>query len=154
MKNSNIIISVIIVLCIAGGVSAYNITNPESNILSLPGFTPTDSGDTGDTGDNAGLNSDSVNTDSGSSGVSGSSGGSSNAGSSNAGGGSNTQNQNGMTASQAKQIISGAIGQEGAYAGTPRWDGSIKMWVAKIYDKNGTVVDSIGVDANGRTNRV
>ena len=151
MKNSNIIISVIIVLCIAAGVSAYNITNPESNIFTLPGFTPSDSGDTGgiDTADGNGINNEAENTDTGSSGVSGSSSGVSNSGSSRSGGSSS---QNGMTASQAKQIITGAIAQEGAYAGTPQWDSSISMWVAKVYDKNGTVVDSIGVDSNGRTN--
>ena len=156
MKNSNIIISVIIVLCIAAGVSAYNITNPESNILSLPGFTPSDDGDANDvnTGDGTGLNNGTGDTDTGNTGVSGSSSGSSNSGSSGTGGGSNAPNHNGMTASQAKQIISSAIGEPGAYAGTPKWDSSIKMWVAKIYDKNGTVVDSIGVDADGRTNRV
>ncbi len=33
-------------------------------------------------------------------------------------------------------------------------DSSIQMWVVKVYDKNGNVVDGIGVEPNGHTNRV
>jgi len=151
MKNSNIIISVIIVLCIAGGVTAYSITNPEGNIFSLPDYTPPDNGD------DSGIETDGEGLDGITADENGSTGGSGSGGSGSGSGGSGSGGSAvhiGMTASQAKQKITAAIGVEGAYAGTPRWNSSIQMWVAKIYDKNGTVIDSIGVDANGRTNRV
>ncbi|WP_052332085.1 hypothetical protein [Methanobrevibacter arboriphilus] len=59
-----------------------------------------------------------------------------------------------MTASQAKQIAQSVIQEPGAYAGDAQWDSSIQMWVVKVYDKNGNVVDGIGVEPNGHTNRV
>jgi len=152
MKNSNIIISVIIVLCIASGVSAYSILNPEGSIFSLPGFTPSDNGDGGDLGTGNGLNGTGTN-DSGAGGGTGS-GGSSGGGSGSGGSGGGSNVHIGMTASQAQAKINSAVSEPGSYAGRPTWNGSINMWVAKIYDKNGTVVDSIGIDANGRTNRV
>jgi len=158
MKNSNIIISVIIVLCIAGGVSAYSFLNPEGSIFSLSGYTPSDGDDTGDLGgDGNAINGTETNggeITGGGSGSGGSSpgGGSGNGNSGGSGGGSNVHI--GMTSSQARTIINGAVSEPGAYAGTPRWDGSINMWISKIYDKDGNVVDSIGVDANKRTNKV
>lgn len=159
MKNSNIIISVIIVLCIAAGVTAYSITNPEGNIFSLPGYTPSDSGDSGDLGTGGiGADNGTGTNDSGSNGGgSGSSGSSSSGGSSNhnsGGGGSGSNVHIGMTSSQAQAIINGAVEEPGAHAGTATWNSALNMWVAKIYDKDGNVVDSIGVDANKRTNRV
>jgi hypothetical protein len=145
MKNSNIIISVIIVLCIAGAVTAYSITNPEGGISNLLGYTPTDNGDNGDgsSGIDGINNGSSSNSNGGSSGNSGSSG-------------NNNTNpiHNGMNASQAKSIAQNAIAEEGAYAGNAYWDSSIEMWVVKVYNKHGKVVDGIGIDANGRTNRV
>ena len=156
MKNSNIIISVIIVLCIAGGVSAYSYLNPEESIFSLSGFTYSDGDDDGELGnDGIGLNGTETNgTDinGGGSGAGGSSSGGGSGGGNSGGGGSNVHI--GMTASQAQAKINSAVSEPGAYAGRPTWNGAINMWVAKIYSKNGTVVDSIGVDANGRTNRV
>jgi hypothetical protein len=151
MRNSNIIISVIIVLCIAGGVAAYNIVNPEANIFSLPGYTPSDDGSNPDfEGD--GLDTGDTTGDNGNVGTGGSSGGSSSSGSS---GGSGTGGSHGgMTGAQAKRIAQNAIAEPGAYDGNPVWDNSIKMWVVKVYDKNGNVIDGIGVDSNGRTNRV
>ena len=50
MDNSNIIISVIIVLCIAAGVTAYGITEGDNAVFNdLTGFSPdsTSSGDNG-----------------------------------------------------------------------------------------------------------
>ena len=41
MEHSNIIISVIVVLCIAAGVTAYGLTNPDNVFSDLAGFTPT-----------------------------------------------------------------------------------------------------------------
>jgi len=162
MKNSNIIISVIIVLCIAAGVTAYSITNPEGSIFSLPGYTPSDTSGSGDlnTGGD-GANNGSADNNSGSTGGSSGSGGSSSSGGSGNGnpGGSNSGSGGsnvhiGMTSSQAQAIINSAVGEPGAHAGTATWNSGLNMWVAKIYDKDGNVVDSIGVDASKRTNRV
>ena len=48
MDNSSILISVIIVLCIAAGVTAYGLTNDSNTVFNdLAGFTPDASGDTG-----------------------------------------------------------------------------------------------------------
>lgn len=65
-----------------------------------------------------------------------------------------SNNHNGMTASQAKSIIKGSVSEQEVSVGTPHWDSSINMWVAKIYDKNGNVIDAIGVDSNKRIMRV
>ena len=40
MDHANIIISVIVVLCIAAGVTAYGLTNPDNAFSDLAGFTP------------------------------------------------------------------------------------------------------------------
>jgi len=153
MKNSNIIISVIIVLCIAGGVAAYDIVNPDANIFSFQSVTPSGDGNNPDnTGD--GLNTGDTPGANGNPGTGGSSGGSSSGGGSGSGGSGSGGSQGGMSAAQAKRIAQNAIAEPGATAGNPVWDGSIKMWVVKVYDKNGTVIDAIGVDSNGRTNRV
>ena len=48
MNNSNIIISIIIVLAIAAGVTAYGLTNDSNTVFNdLSGFTPGSTGDTG-----------------------------------------------------------------------------------------------------------
>ena len=50
MDNSNIIISVIIVLCIAAGVTAYGISEGDNAVFNdLTGFSP-DSSSSGDNG--------------------------------------------------------------------------------------------------------
>lgn len=158
MKNSNIIISVIIVLCIAGGVTAYSITNPEGGISNLLGYTPTDSDDSGDGSTGVdGVNNGSSSDSSGGSNSGNSNGanpGSSSSNSKPSTNGNSNPTHNGMTAAQAKSIAQGAIEEDGAYAGNAYWDSSIQMWVVKVYDKNGNVVDGIGIDANGRTNKV
>ncbi|WP_297899100.1 endoglucanase [Methanobrevibacter sp.] len=150
MKNSNIIISVIIVLCIAAGVTAYSVTNPDNSIFSLPGYTPDSS--SSDSGSNGVGDVNGTNSGGSSSSSSDSSSGSSNNGGSSSGG--NSQSYGGMTASEAKQIAQNAIEEPGAYAGNAQWDSSIQMWVVKVYDQDGNVVDGIGVDTNGHTNRV
>lgn len=58
-----------------------------------------------------------------------------------------------MTASQAKKIAQNSIKEPGASVGAPHWDSSIEMWVMKIY-KDGKVIDAIGVESNGHTNRL
>jgi hypothetical protein len=156
MKNINIIISVIIVLCIAAGVTAYGLMSPEDNIFSnLAGYTPDNSenpnGDEGvnDNGDE-GLNQSTTDANSNNAKSSGSS--NNNANNNNPSG---SESHYGMTRDQAKSIATKAIGEPETYAGTPYWDESIKMWVVKIYDNKGEVVDGIGVDPEtGFTNRV
>ncbi len=168
MKNSNIIISVIIVLVIAGGVSAYGLLNPESNILNLPGFTSDDSdSDNGDSGQNTGKMNNGSGTgssDSDSGSNSGGSGSGSNVGSSNSG--SNSGNSGGsggsssgsnseskISSAEAAEIANNAIEEDGCYAGSPKWDKSSKMWIVKVYDQDGKDVDSIGVNNKGKTSR-
>lgn len=56
MDNSSIIISVVIVLCIAAGVTAYGLTNDSNNVFNdLAGFTPDDQGNTGIGNNSTGL---------------------------------------------------------------------------------------------------
>lgn len=146
MKNSNIIISVIIVLCIAGGVTAYTMTNPDGNIFSLPGYTPSDdaasSGDLG-TGNNSANNgtgdaSNDGNTGSGSNAASNSNGGSSSSGSS---------GSTGISASKAKTIASGYI-EEGS-AGTPYKSGN--QWIVPVI-VNGKRAGAIYINAQTGAN--
>lgn len=159
MKNSNIIISVIIVLCIATGVTAYSTTNPEGEISNLLGYTPADSDDAddGSTGSDGVNNRTSSNSSGSSSRGSGSNANKGSSSSNNQGspssGGSGNSNHGGMSASEAKSIAQNAIGEPGAYAGTPYWDSSSHMWIVKVYDKSGNVIDGIGVEPNGHTNR-
>ena len=139
MKNSNIIISVIIVLCIAAGVSAYDITNPESNIVSLLGFTPSDSGD-GQEITTDGVSGDGISTDTGSQGGSGVSG---SGGSGNSGG----SGSSGISASKAKTLASPYI-TEGT-AGTPYKSGG--LWIVPIM-VNGTQKGAIYINATTGAN--
>ena len=97
MDNSNIIISIIIVLCIAAGVTAYGISEGDNAVFNdLTGFSP-DSSDSGSNGigDIASNNSYQPTSSDVSSGVStssnngGSNNGASNNGASNSNGGSN-----------------------------------------------------------------
>ncbi|MCL2156964.1 MAG: endoglucanase [Methanobrevibacter sp.] len=132
MKNSNIIISIIVVLCIGAGVTAYGLINPENNIFTnLPGFNPEDSttgGDDQETGN-------------------GESGGS---GSGSGGSGTNSGSGSGISASNAKNIANNHIAAEGCYAGTPKTldNGN---WLVPVIDANGNIVDGIEIDSkNGK----
>ena len=169
MDNSNIIISVIIVLCIAAGVTAYGISEGDNAVFSdLAGFSP----DSSNSGDNGIGNITANNTDGtgpsatpssgGSSGgassgtgvsggsSSGSSGGSQSGGSSGSGGsggqGGGTAPTN-ITPSEASSIASGYIGEAGAYVGAVKDSGS--NYICKIYDANGNWVDSIIISYSG-----
>ena len=173
MDNSNIIISVIIVLCIAAGVTAYGISEGNNAVFNdLTGFTP-DSSDSGDTGvdqtgtdtpqtTDTGAPADTGSSSSGSSssGSSGSSGGTNTNGCSNSGSGSNggsgnggsgsggnTPSSNKISADQAKSIASGFIGEAGAYVSSVKDDGS--EYICYISDSNGTVVDAIAISYSG-----
>ena len=141
MDHSNMIISVVIVLCIAVGVTAYSIINPDRSITNLLGYTSTDIENTNDgkSPSNNGINNGS---------------GDNNRSSSSNGRSSSSSSTGSITASEAKKIVQGAIEEPGTYTGSEQWDSSMQMWVVKVYDRNGKVIDSIGVDSNRRTNRV
>ena len=165
MDKANIIISIIIVLCIAAAVAAYGITNSDNPIFSdLSSMNANDN--TGDgLGNNTSLsngsNVASTNPSSGGSSVGsgsgsgGSSSGGSSSGVSSGGSGSGSQSSSTKTTlsySEAKSIASGAIGEPGCYAGNGYYSGG--YWYFKIYDENGKNVDTISVnDATGATGR-
>ena len=173
MDNSNIIISVIIVLCIAAGVTAYGISEGDDAVFSdLTGFSPASTG-SGDNGignattngsDGTGVstastgvasNGGSGSSSGGSSGGSGSGSGSGSSGGSSTGNGgsSNNRNQNPtpttneITADQAKSIASGYIEVEGAYVGNV--ERSASGYICRIYDANGNLVDGILIGFDG-----
>ncbi|MCL2686931.1 MAG: endoglucanase [Methanobrevibacter sp.] len=141
MRNSNIIISVIIVLCIAAGVSAYGILNPDANIVNLQGFTSDGSNDLDTSGD--GIGDDSTGDSTGVIGSSNPNSGSGSGGASNSG----SSGVSMISSSQAKSIASSAIQQEGCSPGTPKKSGN--TWIVPVLDENGTQVDGIQIAADG-----
>ena len=173
MDNSNIIISVIIVLCIAAGVTAYGISEGDNAVFNdLTGFSPDSSssddngiGDLFNDGSTDGTGADVSNGGSSGSSSSGSSGGTSSNGGSNSGSGSNggsgsgsgtgtgTGNSSGnssgpsqskISPEQAKSIVSSNfIGEEGAYVSNVKDDGT--QYICYISNANGTVVDAIAI---------
>lgn len=171
MDNSNIIISVIIVLCIAAGVTAYGISEGENTVFNdLTGFSPESSspsdngiGDLGTDSKN-GTNSGASTSGSSSSSSSGNNGGSgtssnggSNSGSSSSNGGSGSSSSGNssqnrepskISSSQAKSIASGFIGEEGAYVSNVKDDGT--QYICYIANSNGTVVDAIAISYSGK----
>ena len=170
MNYSNIIVSIIIVLSIAAGVTVYGLNEGDNAVFSdLTGFTPasSDSGSNG-LGDlisndsnqqNSGMNgvsspSSSGSSSSGSSGGSSSNGGSGSGSSSSGGSGSGSSGSSGgsqtptkISSSQAKSIASGFIEEDGAYVSNVKDDGS--MYICYISDANGEVVDAIGISYSG-----
>lgn len=151
MDNSNIIISIIIVLCIAAGVTAYSLTNDGDNIFTnLQGVTP-ESGDDAGSNDLGLLANTQVNgngasggTSSGGSSGSGSSSGGSGGGSS-GGGGSGGGGSSYISQQQAKNIASGYVSQSGCYVGTPYISNG--MYYCPVFDKAGNKVDCIVLNA-------
>ena len=160
------IISIIVVLCIAAAVAAYGLTNTNNPIFSdLSSMGANDNtGDGIGNSTNSGLNSSSVATTSGSSNTgsgssnSGSNGGSSSSGSSGSGSSSTGSSSTGSSSSSSdggSQVSSSAIksdawghiGEEGCYPGTPYYSGS--YWYVTIYDENGTAVDSFQYSSSG-----
>lgn len=166
MDKANVIISIIIVLCIAAAVTAYGLTNTENPIfsgLSSMNANPDDGNGIGNATSN-GLNTSSVATttggssssssgSSGSSSSSGSGSGSSSSGSSS--GSSSTGSSSSSGSDSGSQVSSSAIksdawnhiGEEGCYPGTPYYSGS--YWYVTIYDDNGTAVDSFQYSSSG-----
>ena len=171
MDKANVIISIIIVLCIAAAVTAYGITNTEnpifSNLSSMGSnnagngignnttlgnhsSVATTAGSSGsDSGSSSGSDSSgSYSSSSSSSGSSSSSSSSSSDSSSSDSGSSSTQ----LSYSTAKAIASDAIAEDGCYAGDGYY--SDGMWYFTIYDQDGNAVDTISVDdASGSTGR-
>ena len=161
MDNSNIIISIIIVLCIAAGVTAYGISEGDNAVFNdLTGFSPDSSSSDSDGADltstdaNDGSSSDTSSGSSGSS--SGSSGGTrshsgsnsgSSSGSGSGGDGGSSPSPNKISPEKAKSIASGYIGEEGAYVSSVKDDGT--LYICYISDSNGTVVDAIGISYSG-----
>ena len=119
MDNSNIIISVIIVLCIAAGVTAYGISEGDNAVFSdLAGFSP-DSSNSGDNGignitanNSAGSGSSPIATTS----TGGSSGGTSSGSGSNSGNGGG--NNNGQPQQPSRNVTPSPpdIGYPASYA--------------------------------------
>lgn len=117
MDNSSILISVIIVLCIAAGVTAYGLTNDSNTVFNdLAGFTPDASGDTG-IGNNSTNGTGTIGTGTASGGSSsGSSGSSYSSGSSSSG--SSGSGGHAVSPERAKQLAASAArsgGWTGAY---------------------------------------
>lgn len=116
MDNSNIIISVIIVLCIAAGVTAYGISEGDNAVFTdLSGFSP-DSSSSGDDGignttaANPNDQSGGISTAPASTGSSSSSGGSSSSGSSSGGSGSGGSSSGGGSGGSGSGGNSGGSG--------------------------------------------
>lgn len=143
MNNSNIIVSIIIVLAIAAGVTAYGLTNDSNTVFNdLSGFTP---GSTGDTGI-GNLTNSSGNSGSASSGGSGAGSGSgtgsgsgSGTGSGSGSGSSSSGGSSGPTisASQAKSIAASQIEEPGWHIGTVTYN-SGGYYVCTVVDGSGT----------------
>ena len=168
MDKANIIISIIVVLCIAAAVAAYGITNSDNPIfsdLSSMGANDDDNGlgnnttlTDGNSTSTVATSGSSVSSGSGSSSGSSSSGsssgshsGSSSSGSgSGSGSGSSTKTK--LSYSSAKSIANSAILEEGCYAGSGYYSGG--YWYFTVYDADGNAVDGIAVnDATGHTDR-
>lgn len=146
MEKSNVIISIIIVVCVAAGVAAYGLTNSDNAIFSdLAGLG---SG----SGDGNGLNSSNstginINTENGGSGSSASSGsGSGSSGGSSSGGGSHPSSK--ITKTQAKKIANEHILEAGCYAGTPVDTGS--YYNVPILNSNGKTVGFLEISYSGK----
>ena len=158
MDNSNIIISVIIVLCIAAGVTAYGISEGDNAVFNdLTGFSPdslsSDSngigdilGTDGNDGSGSGVSSGSSSGGNGASGGSSSSG--SGSGSGSGGSGSGGQGSSKISADKAKSIVNNNfIGEPGAYVSSVKDDGT--QYICYISNANGTVVDAIAISYTG-----
>lgn len=155
MDKSNIIISIIIVICIAAGVAAYGITNSENPIFSNLNSLDSGSGDSGNGIGNNTTHHDSPSTSSHGSGGSGVSSGSGSGSGSVSGGGSHHTpytphhpSSPKITQSEARDIANQHIEQSGWYARTPTLSADRTVWYVPIYDQSGNTVDSMEIDAN------
>ena len=177
MDNSNIIISIIIVLCIAAGVTAYGISEGDNAVFSdLSGFSPDSSSSSSD---NNGIQNVSTDTQTdgtgssvstGSTGTSSGTGGGSSSGGSGSGtgtgtssgtssgtGGGSTDNGNGTTPTpskispaEAKAIAEQYVEEPGAYVGDDvKEDKANFMYICYVYNAEGSLVDAIGISYTG-----
>lgn len=169
MNKSNIIISIIIVICIAAGVAAYGITNSENPVFSNLNSVDSGSGDSGNGIGNNTTHHDSQSTNSHGSGNGGTGTGSGSGVSSGSGSGSSSSSGSGsgsgsgrghhptpsptpstpkITSGEAKSIANQNIEAVGWYAGTPTLSADKTVWYVPIFDQNGATVDSIEINAN------
>nr|WP_304159591.1 PepSY domain-containing protein [Methanobrevibacter smithii] len=167
MDKSNIIISIIIVICIAAGVAAYGITNSENPVFSNLNSVDSGSGDSGNGIGNNTTHHDSQSTNSHGSGNGGTGTGSGSGVSSGSGSGSSSSSGSGsgsgrghhptpsptpstpkITSGEAKSIANQNIEAVGWYAGTPTLSADKTVWYVPIFDQNGATVDSIEINAN------
>ena len=173
MDKANIIISIIVVLCVAAAVAAYGITNSDNPIFSdLSSMSSKDTGNgLGNNTTNVKNSSSTAVTNGGSSSSSGSgSGGSSDGGpgsggsdyyngysdsgssdSSSSDSGSSSSSTS-LSYSDAQSIANSAVSEPGYYAGEGYY--SDGYWYFTIYDQDGNAVDTISVsDSTGGTGR-
>lgn len=157
MDKSNIIISIIIVICIAAGVAAYGITNSENPVFSNLNSVDSGSGDSGNGIGNNTTHHDSPSTNSHGSGNGGTGTGSGSGVSSGSGSGSGrghhptpspTPSTPKITSGEAKSIATQNIEAVGWYAGTPTLSADKTVWYVPIFDQSGATVDSIEINAN------
>lgn len=169
MDKSNIIISIIIVICIAAGVAAYGITNSDNPVFSNLNSVDSGSGDSGNGIGNNTTHHDSQSTNSHGSGNGGTGTGSGSGVSSGSGSGSSSSSGSGsgsgsgrghhptpsptpstpkITSGEAKSIANQNIEAVGWYAGTPTLSADKTVWYVPIFDQNGATVDSIEINAN------
>ena len=156
MDKANIIISIIIVLCVAAAVAAYGITNSDNPIFSdLSSMSANDNDAGNGIGNNTVTGNGSGNTIATTSGSGSGSSSSSSSGSGSglgSGGGSNSNSRTHLSYSEAKSIANDAIEEAGCYAGSGSYSGG--YWYFTVYDANGNNVDTISVNDNtGATGR-
>ena len=174
MDKSNIIISIIIVLCVAAAVAAYGITNSDnpifSDLSSMSGktgnglgnnttlnATAVDGAGSGndDTGYSSGSGSGTSSSGSGSGSSSGSGSGSGSGSSGSGGGGSgggDTPSSTPLSYSEAQSIAASAIEERNCSIGSGDYSGG--YWYFNVIDADGNVVDTISVnDQTGQTGR-
>ena len=147
MNNSNIIVSIIIVLAIAAGVTAYGLTNDSNTVFNdLSGFTPGSTGDTGignvtnSSGNSGGASSGGSGASSGAGTGSGSGSGTgsgSGSGSGSGAGSSGSSSGPTISASQAKSIAASQIEEPGWHIGTVTYN-SGGYYVCTVVDGSGT----------------
>lgn len=161
MDKANIIISIIIVLCIATAVAAYGIINNPNAVFSDLASMDSGSGSGGSngignntshtssptssgSGSSSGSSSGSGSSGSGSGSGSGGSGGGSGGGGSGGGSGSGTVH----SSSEIRSIAMNHVDVSGCYAGTPSYSNG--YWYVNIYNSTD---DSIvcGFEINDRT---
>ena len=179
MEKSNIIISIIIVLCIAAAVAAYGITNSDnpifsdlssmqgkdtgnglgnnssinktngSSVASTAGSAGSSSSDSGYSDDGSSSGSDSSDSYSDYSSSSSSSSSSSDYSSDSS---SSSSSGTSLSYSEAQSIAASSTLEPGCYVGGGEY--SYGVWYFTVYDQDGNAVDNIAVyDSTGKTGR-